>query len=81
MSTTKFFYCIKIFYWYQTGFDRIFAAFKFQYRKCRLDFLYGKKSMISCEGIPRQEIFSGNRFGTNKKILSSCVYRILDESR
>ena len=27
--------------------------------------------MISCQGIRRPEIFSGNRFGTNKKILSS----------
>ena len=29
--------------------------------------------MISCRGIRRQEIFSGNRFGTNKKILSSIL--------
>ena len=27
--------------------------------------------MISCQGIRKPEIFSENRFGTNKKILSS----------
>ena len=33
--------------------------------------------MISCLRIHRQEIFSGNRFGTNKKILSSYVVAVL----
>ena len=39
-------------------------TWNFRYWKFQVDFLYGKKSMISCLWIRKLEIFNQNRFGT-----------------